>query len=201
MVPESMPFAIQANVITLYLIFHHGIGDWKESEVKLIEVTKKILETFKNIWCNPAFHPEFVESLNERTYVNNVVVPLINAALYNNPFGESAFITTIASADRRGDGRMGRKPDIMFVTKDNDKFYELMYSECSRIVCTDQKEEDDYVKLWREVNDGMFWAHKSRRLEKEQFGIIGIQVTGCTLRLNALIRDEIEVHRYYKLRE
>ncbi|KAF0460344.1 hypothetical protein F8M41_000610 [Gigaspora margarita] len=188
MVPESIPFAIQAecnnfisnfpsrNVSRLPYGLSHS-GDWKESEVKLIEVTKKILETFKNIWCSPAFHPEFVESLNERTYVNNVVVPLINAALYNNPFGESAFITTIASADRRGDGRMGRKPDIMFVTKDNDKFYELMYSECSRIVCTDQKEEDDYVKLWREVNDGMFWAPKSRRLEKEQFGIIGIQIS------------------------
>ncbi|CAG8710811.1 1341_t:CDS:2, partial [Dentiscutata heterogama] len=168
MVPASMPFVIQEEC-------------WKESDDKLIEVTKKILETFKNIWCNPAFRPEFFKSLNEGTYVNNIIVLLINAVLYNNPSGELAFITTLASANRRGDGRMGRKPDIMFITKEN--------------------EDDDYVKLWHEVNDGMFWVHKSHRLTKKQCGIIGIQVTGCTLRLNTLIRDEVEVHRYYKLRE
>ena len=89
----------------------------------------------------------------------------------------------------------------MFISKEDGKFYELMYAECSRIVHTKQKEDDDEVKLWREANDGMFWAHKSRRLEKGQFGIIGIQVLGRMLRLNVLIRDDVEVHRYYKLRE
>lgn len=111
---------------------------------------------------------------------------------------------SVASADRRknDDGR-GRRPDIMFITIDNDedKTYELMYSECSRVVCTPQKKEEDRVKLWREVNDGMYWAHKSRRLTKEQFSIIGIQVTGTTLCLNVLTRDHVDVHRYYKLRE
>ncbi|CAG8473925.1 8108_t:CDS:2 [Paraglomus occultum] len=160
----------------------HGLshtGDWKESEEKLNEVAINILGALKDIWCNPAFHPEFVETLNEGTYVNNVVVPLIHAALFNNPFGESAFITTFerqsnASADRRGDGKMGRRPDIMF-----------------------QKGDDDDVKLWREANDGMFWAHKSRRLEKGQFGIIGIQVLGRMLRLNVLIRDDVELTCQY----
>nr|CAG8608605.1 13352_t:CDS:1 [Entrophospora candida] len=86
----------------------------------------------------------------------------------------------------------------MFITVEDDKFYELMYAECSQIVSTKHKEEND---LWCEVNDGMYLVHKSCRLVKEQFGIIGIQVTGCTLRLNVLIRDEVEVHRYYKLQE
>ena len=36
------------------------------------------------------------------------------------------------------------------------------------------EEEDDDIKLWRECNDGVYWAHKSRRLEKGQFGTIGI---------------------------
>ncbi|CAG8696205.1 4078_t:CDS:2, partial [Ambispora leptoticha] len=82
---------------------------------------------------------------------------------------------SIASADRRGDGRVGRRPDIMFIVRRMNKFYELMYAECSRINCTKQKEDDD-IKLWRECNDGLYWTQKSRRLEKEQFGIIGIQV-------------------------
>lgn len=78
----------------------------------------------------------------------------------------------------------------MFVCMEDGKFYELMYVECSRITCTKQKEDDD-VKLWRESNDGMYWAHKSRRLEKEQFGIIGIQVAGRKLLLNVLYIDII----------
>ena len=54
---------------------------------------------------------------------------------------------SVASADRRGDGRVGRRPDIMFISKEDDKYYELMYAKCSRIICTKQKEEDDDIKL------------------------------------------------------
>jgi len=68
--------------------------DWKESDDKLEEVTLKILETLRYVWCNPAFRSEFVGTMNEGTYVNNIIVPLINACLFNNQFGESAFITT-----------------------------------------------------------------------------------------------------------
>ena len=78
---------------------------------------------------------------------------------------------SMASAERKKDGK-GRRPDIMFIAKKDDKFYEMMYSECSRIVCSEQKKQDDYVKLWREANDGMYWAHKSCRPKKEQFSII-----------------------------
>jgi len=104
MVPKALPTAIQEecdrfvlNFLTqkvptlMYGMFH--TGEWKEGEDKLAEVTIKILKTLENIWSNPAFHPEFVMSLNEGSYVTNIIVPLINAALYNNPFGESAFIT------------------------------------------------------------------------------------------------------------
>ncbi|CAG8489547.1 23837_t:CDS:2, partial [Gigaspora rosea] len=76
------------------------------------------------------------------------------------------------------DEKTGRRPDIMFVCMEDSKFYELMYTECFKITCTKRKEDDDDVKLWHESNDGMYWAHKSRRLEKEQFGIIGMQVAG-----------------------
>jgi hypothetical protein len=89
----------------------------------------------------------------------------------------------------------------MLVSKESDKLYELMYVECSRIFCNKQKKDDDKVKLWRETNDGMYWVQKSRKPEKGQFGIIEVQVAGQKLYLNILIRDKVEVHRYYKLRE
>ena len=75
-----------------YELFH--TKEWKESEDKLEEITLKILETLRSVWRNLAFRSEFVGTMNEGTYVNNIIVPLINACLSNNHFGESAFITT-----------------------------------------------------------------------------------------------------------
>ncbi len=52
-----------------------------------------------------------------------------------------------ASADRKGEGRIGRRPDIMFVMKHDEKKYELIYVESLRLSCTSQKEKDDEIKL------------------------------------------------------
>jgi len=68
-----------------------------------------------------------------------------------------------------------------------------MYTECSRLFCTEQKIKDDAVKIWRETNDGMYWVYKGRRPEKDEFGIIGLQVAGSILRLTVLIRDGANV--------
>ncbi|CAG8660760.1 12646_t:CDS:2, partial [Acaulospora colombiana] len=155
MVPPNLSIILEMCREFLVGFYQHQAEDiprllkhdlsWKESVEILKEVTKEILSTIKDIWDNPAFGPDFVDSLNEGTYVSNVVVPLIRAALKNLPFGgESSFISTyerqsIASKDRR-------------------------------------KELDDKVKLWREMNDGLYWTRKGCKPEKEQFGIVGIQV-------------------------
>ncbi len=52
-----------------------------------------------------------------------------------------------ASMDRKGEGRAGRWPDIMFVMKHNRKKYELIYVESSCLSCISQKEKDDEIKL------------------------------------------------------
>ncbi|CAB4480539.1 unnamed protein product [Rhizophagus irregularis] len=142
MVPPTIPQGVTEECVKFVTNFmprsiprlQEGLthdGNWKECGNKLNEVTLKILDTLKSVWCNPAFGPEFVETMNEGTYVNNVVVSAIRATLFDNPFGEHAFITTferqsIASSDRRGDGRTGRRPDIMLVSKESDKLYELI---------------------------------------------------------------------------
>ncbi|CAG8749147.1 14115_t:CDS:2, partial [Funneliformis mosseae] len=48
-----------------------GITEECKGGNKLNEVALKILDTLKSVWCNPAFGPEFVETMNEGTYVNN----------------------------------------------------------------------------------------------------------------------------------
>ncbi|RHZ87263.1 hypothetical protein Glove_38g77 [Diversispora epigaea] len=68
---------------------------------------------------------------------------------------------SVASANRKGDGFMGRRPDIMFVAKYRETIFELMYVECSHLICTAQKKIDDDVKLWRECNDGLFWVRQT----------------------------------------
>nr|CAG8444765.1 12202_t:CDS:2 [Entrophospora candida] len=167
-------------------------GAWKETNIKLAEIA--------------TFGPEDAEKLNEGMYVTNMIVPAIHASLKNLPYGKSCYISTfecqsIASTDRRGEGRSGRRPDIIFVMKNKGKKYELMYTECSRLFCTLRKIEDDSVKLWRETNDGMYWTYKSCKPEKDEFGIIGLQVAGSLLRLTVLIRDVANVDRYYHLHE
>ncbi|RIB25842.1 hypothetical protein C2G38_2138590 [Gigaspora rosea] len=65
---------------------------------------------------------------------------------------------SIASKDRKGE--YGKRPDVMLIAKYKNKMHELIYAVCSRLVCTDTKKNDDWAKLWRELNDGMNWSKK-----------------------------------------
>src|SRR5438132_402202 len=110
--------------------------------------------------------------------MTNVIVPAIRVTLKNLPLGKTTFVSSSkrqssASTNRKGDGRSGRRPDVMFVMKYNGKNYELLFTECSRLSCTAQKERNDQVKLWCEVNNGMYWTRKSCKSDKDEFGIIG----------------------------
>ncbi|PKK56324.1 hypothetical protein RhiirC2_800266 [Rhizophagus irregularis] len=154
-------------------------GNWKDSKEVLSEVTIGILNTLSDSWENPAFGSEFVGSLNEGTYVTNVIVPVIRAMLKNLPFGKSSFIST---------------------SERQSTVFELMYTECSRLICSEKKKNDDRIKLWQKANDGMYWVRKGRKPNIDEFGIISLQVAGDILHLNVLIRDEGNFHRYCHLR-
>jgi len=179
-------------------------GAWKESKEDIKCVVKEILNVLKDIWNNEAFDPELAKTLNEGTYQSTVIVPVIRASLKNLPVGDAFFISTsekqsIASANRKGEGYMGRRPDIMLVVKYLETVFELMYVECSRLISSPQKKTDDEIKLWRETNDGLYWIRQSLKPDKDQFGIVGMQVAGNVLHLNLLVRDMVNVHRYYHL--
>ncbi|RHZ86727.1 hypothetical protein Glove_46g15 [Diversispora epigaea] len=192
MVPTALPLKVQRKCDEFVSTF---------IENRVFDLSQKLLS---HSWNNPVFGSDFVESLNEGTYVTNVIVPAIRATLKDLPLGKSTVITSSerqssASANRRGVGRIGKRPDVMFVMKYRGKYYELLYIECSRLFCTAKKEIDDRVKLWRECNDGLYWTRKSCKPDKDEFSIIGIQVAGNKLLLNVLIRDMNDIHRYYYL--
>ncbi|PKK56832.1 hypothetical protein RhiirC2_799214 [Rhizophagus irregularis] len=83
--------------------------------------------------------------------------------------------------------------------KREEKLNELIFTESSRLICIDSKEENDKIKLWREMNDGMAYVHKGCRPDKDEFGILGIQVAGEMMHLSVLIKDINDVQRLYHL--
>ena len=115
----------------------------------------------------------------------------------------------------------------MYLFKHEDKLFELIFGESSRLICTKNKIKDDEVKLMREVNGGMALVRKKCQPENEKFSIIGIQIAGkiflfilfivldflnyyynnkyyfigTKIYLNILLRDKFNIHRYYHLLE
>jgi hypothetical protein len=110
---------------------------------------------------------------------------------------------SVASKARRNLGiigeRMGKKPDIMGLLKQDEKIIELLYTESSRIVCSNLKKSDDEVKLWRETLDGASYINALCRPVGNQFGVVGIQVAGTTMYLNILVNDLAGIPRYFHL--
>ncbi|CAG8525100.1 7416_t:CDS:1 [Cetraspora pellucida] len=124
----------------------------KESEEEILLVVNDIFSIIKDIWNNLALNSKTAGALNEGTYQSTVIVLFIRAVLKNLPFRSSSFISisereSLASADRKEDSQVGRRPDIMFMIKHLNMLFEIIYIKCSRLVCTPQKKDDDDIKL------------------------------------------------------
>ena len=90
------------------------------------------------IWSNPAFMTSISHSeQSERTYIANVIIPLLRTSLSDLPNGAICLSTaerqSIASKARRNLGIigewMGKKPDIMGLLKQDEKIIELLYTD------------------------------------------------------------------------
>lgn len=105
----------------------------------------------------------------------------------------SAERQSIASKTRKNKGvdgeRIGKKPDIIGIMKQEKSNIELIYVESSRIICKKTKIDDDDVKLWREMIDGASAIRALCRPTSNQFGVIGIQIAGLDMQLNVLVKD------------
>ncbi|CAG8485916.1 3320_t:CDS:2 [Paraglomus occultum] len=158
----------------------------------------KVKLNFKSLDSNNFVKPKPIPKQSVRVYetYGDAVVHLFLSHYLLSATSERQ---SIASADRKGKGQMGRRPDIMFVLKYLEVFFELLYVECSRLYCTQQKKVDNEVKLWRETNDGMYYVCKVLKPDKDQFGVVGVQVAENMLHLNILVRNRANVHQYYHL--
>ena len=144
---------------------------------------------------------------SEGTYVADVIIPLLRASLSGLPNGSICLSTaerqSLASKARRNLGineeRMGKKPDVMGLLKQDEKIIELMYTESSCIICSKSKKADDDVKLWRETLDGASFVSALCRPAGNQFGVVGIQVAGTTMYVNVLVKDLAGIPRYFHL--
>ncbi|RIA86596.1 hypothetical protein C1645_829061 [Glomus cerebriforme] len=133
--------------VILDLLSHDG--NWKDSKEVLSEVTIGILNTLSDSWENPAFGSEFVSSLNEDTYVTNVIVSAIWVTLKNFPFEKSSFIKrqSTASADRKKKGQFLQVAgDILYLNvliRDEGNFHRYCYLRSVKIPI--QLEDSDVV--------------------------------------------------------
>jgi hypothetical protein len=73
-------------------LFHNNT--WKESDETLANVTENILDSLRDIWKNPAYNTEFVNTQSEGTYVTDIIVPLIQASLRKLPIKKYSFLST-----------------------------------------------------------------------------------------------------------
>jgi len=85
--------------------------------------------------------------------------------------------------------------------KYDGKKYKFIYIKNSYLSYISQKKKDNEIKLWREINNKIYWIHKLFRLGKNEFRIIGIQVVRQIIHLNIFIRDIKNMYCYYHLYE
>jgi hypothetical protein len=158
------------------------------------------------IWNNSAFTTsESHSKQSEGTYITDAMVSLLWASLGDLPSGHTCLSTakrqSLANKTRKNAGvnkeRIGKKPDIMVLDQYVNKIIELIYVECSHIVCSTTKKENDEVKLWRETLNGASFVNIAYKLTNNQFRIIGIQVVGTTIYLNVLMNDAYKIPRYF----
>ncbi|RHZ74601.1 hypothetical protein Glove_220g3 [Diversispora epigaea] len=153
-------------------------------------------------WRNPAFMSSISRSeQSEGIYISDIIMPLLRSSLRDLLNGDICLSTaerqSLASKARRNAGvveeRMGKKPDIMGLMKQDEKIIELMYLESSRILCSNSKKADDGTL------DGVSFIDALCRPVGNQFGIVGIQIAGTTIRLNVLMKDLGGIPRYFHL--
>ncbi|UZN99410.1 uncharacterized protein OCT59_000684 [Rhizophagus irregularis] len=209
-VKKCEDFLENFEVLSTHKIVENAKHDnkWKEDDSDLLKITGRILDVLGEIWSSPIYATSTSRNKqSEGTYITDVIVPLLRASLANLPNGyictSIAERQSIASKIRKNKGidreRIGKKPDIMGIMKQDTNDIELIYVESSRITCSEKKKDDYDVKLWREMIDGTSAINALCRPAGNEFGVVGIQIAGLDMRLNVLVKDLGGIPRYFHL--
>jgi len=108
-----------------------------------------------------------------RTYeFSNLIV-----ILYNHVYSAEKQSKAIKWRRSEQGKKFGLKPDIMLIVENqNNREFEIMFLESSRIASDENKLKEDEVKLFRECNTGMDYAYAGCNQLSSEFVIVGIQV-------------------------
>ncbi|GET67259.1 hypothetical protein GLOIN_2v1776328 [Rhizophagus irregularis DAOM 181602=DAOM 197198] len=152
-VKKCEDFLENFEVLSTHKIVENAKHDnkWKEDDSDLLKITGRILDVLGEIWSSPIYATSTSRNKqSEGTYITDVIVPLLRASLANLPNGyictSIAERQSIASKIRKNKGidgeRIGKKPDIMGIMKQDTNDIELIYVESSRITCSEKKKDD-----------------------------------------------------------
>ncbi|CAG8837873.1 40624_t:CDS:2 [Gigaspora margarita] len=142
----------------------------------------------EKIWCNPAFSTSTARNMQSKgTYITDVIIPLLRATFGDLPNGticlSSAERQSFASKVRRNKKndktdkeKIGKKPDIMALESCNGKLLEYLYLE-----------------------NGISYINSACKPLSNQFGVVGIQISGEKIYLNVPANDTNGIPRYFHL--
>jgi len=179
-------------------------------------MSRQILEALLKVWRSPKYeaYSKKGKSVNEGSYVCEVLAPLINIVMSDLPgnpvvwdiWGERG---SSASAVRKGSRKFARKPDYMTIVQlGNSIELEIVYLETGKPNSSQDKRQRDHKKLVRFSKDSIDTTRNVSKLKRifnqsskrQNLSVFTINIAGDVIELYAM-RKESGIYKYCLIEE
>ncbi|PKY34846.1 hypothetical protein RhiirB3_420947, partial [Rhizophagus irregularis] len=178
---------------------------------ELQDLTKRMLESMLKVWKSPKYEAYIKKgkSINEGSYVCEVLAPLLNIVINDLPENPIAWDICSASAIRKGSRKIARRADYMMVVQlGKNAELEIVYLKTGRPNSSQDKRVRDHKKLIRFSKDSINTTRSILKLKKifnqllkrQNLSIFTINIAGDVLELYAM-RKESGIYKYCLIEE
>ncbi|GBB86198.1 hypothetical protein RclHR1_12630015 [Rhizophagus clarus] len=191
-------------------------GEWLDKPEELQDLTKQMLESMLKVWKSPKYEAYIKKgkSINEGSYVCEVLAPLLNIVMNDLPgnpiawdiWGEEG---SSASAIRKDSRKIARRADYMMIVQlGKNAELEIVYLETGRPNSSQDKRVRDHKKLIRFSKDSVDTTRNIKNLKKifnqpskrQNLTIFTINIAGDVIELYAM-RKESGIYKYCLIEE
>ncbi|PKY33355.1 hypothetical protein RhiirB3_420502, partial [Rhizophagus irregularis] len=178
---------------------------------ELQDLTKRMLESMLKVWKSPKYEAYIKKgkSINEGSYVCEVLAPLLNIVINDLPENPIAWDICSASAIRKGSRKIARRADYMMVVQlGKNAELEIVYLKTGRPNSSQDKRVRDHKKLIRFSKDSIDTTRSILKLKKifnqpskrQNLSIFTINIAGDVIELYAM-RKESGIYKYCLIEE
>ncbi|UZO18744.1 uncharacterized protein OCT59_010056 [Rhizophagus irregularis] len=190
--------------------------EWLDKPEELQDLTKRMLESMLKVWKSPKYDAYIKKgkSINEGSYVCEVLAPLLNIVMSDLPgnpiawdiWGEEG---SSASAIQKGSRKIARRADYMMVAQfRKNAELEIVYLETGRPNSSQDKRDRDHKKLIHFSKDSIDTTRNIKNLKKifnqpsrrQNLTIFTINIAGDVIELYAM-RKESGIYKYCLIEE